>query len=69
MSIQVLEIKKSTCYPARRARVELIVALVVYLYLVSYGKGKPDQINFAVQNFLQVCFIVSTAFQPSKLIV
>ncbi|ELU44872.1 adaptor protein complex AP-1 [Rhizoctonia solani AG-1 IA] len=33
----------------------LIYSSVVYLYLVSYGKGKPDQINFAVQHFLQDC--------------
>jgi hypothetical protein len=34
--------------------VPLISTSVVYLYLVSYGRGKPDQINFAVQHFLQV---------------
>ncbi|KAG8748659.1 hypothetical protein FRC10_000050 [Ceratobasidium sp. 414] len=33
----------------------LEIKKMVYLYLVSYGKGKPDQINFAVQNFLQDC--------------
>ncbi|GAB1517805.1 adaptor protein complex AP-1 protein [Rhizoctonia solani] len=33
----------------------LEIKKMVYLYLVSYGKGKPDQINFAVQHFLQDC--------------
>ncbi|KAG9125939.1 hypothetical protein FRC07_005517 [Ceratobasidium sp. 392] len=33
----------------------LEIKKMVYLYLVSYGRGKPDQINFAVQNFLQDC--------------
>ncbi|CAE6499297.1 unnamed protein product [Rhizoctonia solani] len=33
----------------------LEIKKMVYLYLVSYGRGKPDQINFAVQHFLQDC--------------
>lgn len=33
----------------------LEIKKMVYLYLVSYGRGKPDQINYAVQNFLQDC--------------
>lgn len=66
MSIQVLEIKKSTFYPGRRVRVVLIAALVVYLYLVSYGRGKPDQINYAVQNFLQVGVVISPAFSAQQ---
>ncbi|KAF8610088.1 Adaptor protein complex beta subunit [Ceratobasidium sp. AG-I] len=33
----------------------LEIKKMVYLYLVSYGRGKPDQLNYAVQNFLQDC--------------
>lgn len=25
---------------------------MVYLYLVSYGRGKPDEIQYAIGNFL-----------------
>ncbi|QRV86015.1 adaptor protein complex AP-1 protein [Ceratobasidium sp. AG-Ba] len=33
----------------------LEIKKMVYLYLVSYGKAKPDDINYAVQHFLHDC--------------
>lgn len=63
MLIQVLEIKKSE--PTFHQATELLVwliklavrrrrPLVVYLYLVNYGRTKADSIHHAISGFLSV---------------
>jgi AP-2 complex subunit beta-1 len=51
----LLEIKKSMPNLIRLSRpCHLSIFLVVYLFLVSYGRSKPDQIHIVIPNFLQV---------------
>lgn len=35
--------------------IELLILSVVYLFLVSYGRSKPDLIHLVIPNFLQDC--------------
>jgi len=37
------------------AKFVLITAVVVYLFLMSYGRSRADQIHIVIPNFLQVC--------------
>lgn len=48
MQIQVLEIKKSE-WDAEGKLME-----VVYLYLVNYGRSRPEEVGHAVGGFLSV---------------
>lgn len=34
---------------------------VVYLFLISYGRSKPDQIHLVIPNFLQVCYFYDSS--------
>ena len=51
----LLEIKKSTllAFPVVTILTHLI-HIVVYLFLISYGRSKPEQIHLVIPNFLQV---------------
>lgn len=50
----LLEIKKSALHNILTA-LRSNVRAVVYLFLVSYGRTKPDQIHLVIPSFLQVC--------------
>lgn len=53
MSIQVLEIKKSKNIGFAE---EVTYKAVVYLYLVNYGRTKPEEVAYAISGFLSVSF-------------
>jgi hypothetical protein len=38
---------------------------VVYLFLVSYGRSKPDQIHLVIPNFLQVRILGSNNYHTT----
>jgi len=48
----LLEIKKSKWFPLKISSTD--EQSVVYLFLVSYGRSRPDQIHLVIPNFLQV---------------
>jgi hypothetical protein len=50
----LLEIKKSECYREIDVQFHSNLSAVVYLFLVSYGRSKPDGIHLVIPNFLQV---------------
>ncbi len=55
----LLEIKKSV-YGAYSPQFQILMSyLVVYLFLVSYGRSKPDQIQMVIPSFLQVSNLFS----------
>lgn len=54
----LLEIKKSTALIHRVLFLLSDVITVVYLFLMSYGRSRPDQINMVIPNFLQVCYLL-----------
>jgi hypothetical protein len=51
MQIQVLEIKKSELLHLRHP---LTSSPVVYLYLVNYGRARPEEVTVALSGFLSV---------------
>lgn len=51
MQIQVLEIKKSESLYSRHP---LTSSSVVYLYLVNYGRARPEEVTVALSGFLSV---------------
>ena len=53
MQIQVLEIKKSESELPECLR-EIDGRVVVYLYLVNYGRSRPEEVNSAISGFLSV---------------
>ena len=59
LSIQVLEIKKSElsiCAKEHAIIPELrLTYAVVYLYLVNYGRSRPEEVNGAISGFLSDC--------------
>ncbi len=50
----LLEIKKSEKFAPCSNPSVLIVRTVVYLFLVSYGRQKADQLHLVIPSFLQV---------------
>jgi hypothetical protein len=55
MAIQVLEIKKSKLPCLSMARVhDDSYCAVVYLYLVNYGRSRPEEVTSAISGFLSV---------------
>lgn len=54
LAIQVLEIKKSKLYYTRSPGSIADIA-VVYLYLVNYGRSRPEEVTGAISGFLTDC--------------
>ena len=54
----LLEIKKSMPLINPVLLFSSDMTTVVYLFLMSYGRSRPDQINMVIPNFLQVCHLL-----------
>jgi AP-2 complex subunit beta-1 len=55
LGIPLLEIKKSASRLYLESSETYHEAVVVYLFLVCYGRSKADQIHIVIPSFLQVC--------------
>ena len=55
LSIQVLEIKKSELFRSVPSWSGELTVSVVYLYLVNYGRSRPEEVTGAISGFLSDC--------------
>lgn len=55
LAIQVLEIKKSKLGGILRGEIIVADRVVVYLYLVNYGRSRPEEVTGAISGFLTDC--------------